>query len=662
MQIIQRIDTNPRQAELLFDALEKYPGCFTNVWLNTAYGYPDNEVHFRAADYYAELAAKFRSKGIGVSLQLSNTIGHGTYMSSLDCSGLVFEGTPVQKIVGHDGKVCEFGFCWNDRYFRDYILEHVRDYVAKVQPLEFWIDDDFRATNHAPVNFGCFCDSCMANFNTQNGTNFSREELVFEYLHGDVAVREKFIGFIRGCMADFMREICIAVHENCPETTVCLQNGSNGLFTGPNLTHLFDVMYKITGHAPKYRAGGGTYFDHNPNEIIDKIIHLDWQHSKLPPYVKNKCPEIENTPNTALGKTMRGTSLETALNLASGATDVSYAMLGSVPESFEFYEKGLAMFAAQKPYWERLAEVSLRTVHGGLSYAHSKKAHLRPLSKNDDIFSFNGENFGCARSLMRWGVTVSYAERENGLFILHPEAARQMSDDELIALTGKSVITDGETVELLKLRGIDIGVEVRPLSELEVLRSSEIFTPSEVNAVGTDSYASSFFSPGASNHYALTKLPQGSEALGHYSANESCSSSECSDAVVTTPKGGKWAIIGYSLWKYLVPSSQRNRILNIADYLVPNALAARTLSPVQSHLIARTDTLSGKTVAVSHLNCTIEAQTDVKIAIRNPESERFLFVSEQNGEFELPFEKNGGDYVVSLPEVSPWSLATVFCI
>ncbi|MBQ1954858.1 MAG: hypothetical protein II350_03865, partial [Clostridia bacterium] len=521
MQIIQRVDTYPRQAELLLDALEKYPNSFTDVWLNTAYGYPKNEEHFRVADYYADLAKKFRAKGIGVSLQLSNTIGHGTYMASRDCSGLVFSGSPVRKLVGHDGRICEFGFCWNDRFFRDYILEHVSDYVSKIQPKTFWIDDDFRAINHAPVNFGCFCDSCMADFNAMHGTSISREELINEYLHGDISIREKFINFVRNSMASFMEEICIAVHKNCAETVVCLQNGANGLFTGPDLSHLFDVMLKVTGHAPMYRAGGGTYFDHNPNEIIDKVISLDWQHSKLPSYVEHKCPEIENTPNTVLGKTMRGTTFETAVNLAAGATDISYAMLGGVPESFEFYEKGLAMFARQKPYWKKLAAVSERTVHGGLTYAHSKKSHLRPLSDWDDMFSFNHEHFGCARSLMRWGVTVSYAERENGIFILRPEAARQMLKSELETLTSKSVITDGETVGYLKSIGIDIGVDVRPLSELEVLRSKEIFTDHAANAVGETEFSASFFSPGESNHYALTKLPRGAEVLGNYAVTES---------------------------------------------------------------------------------------------------------------------------------------------
>ena len=661
MKIIQRIDSNPRQAELLFTALEKYPGCFTDVWLNTAYGYPSNEVHSKTADYYAGLANKFREKGIGVSLQLSNTIGHGTYMSSLDCSALVYEGSPVRKIVGQDGKVCEFGFCWNDRFFRDYILEHVRDYVAKVRPQGFWIDDDFRAINHAPVSFGCFCDDCMARFNSLHGTAYSRDELVEDFLHGDISVRENFINFTRDSMADFMREICLAVHESCPETAVAYQNGANGVFTGPDHAHLFDVMYRTTGHAPMYRAGGGASFDHNPNEIIDKSICLDWQHSKLPEYVTCKCPEIENIPNTALGKTMRGVALETSLYLASGATGISYAMLGNLPENPDFYEKGFRLFAQQHKYWEDLAKISETSVHGGLTYAHSKTAHLRPLSAEANMFEFNGENFGCARSLMRWGVAVSYAERENGVFILHPEAASQMSTEELGRLLSKNVITDCETALMLQEKGIDLGIEARPLSELEILRSREIYSDHPVNRVGKDRFSSSFFSPGSVNHYAVTGLPEGAEPLGVYAKMDGTPTPEVTNAVFSTSDGGKWAVIGYSLWKYLVPSSQRDRILNIADYIGGNALAARILDPVQSYLLPRVDKISGKTLSVSHVNCTIEPQNDLRILIRNPAGKNFRLVSQYDGEFTPYFEETPEGCIVTVPQVSPWSMVTVFC-
>jgi hypothetical protein len=46
-----------------------------------------------------------------------------------------------------------------------------------------WIDDDFRLPNHNPVEYGCFCDSCIADFNTRYGTSFDRSELVREILY-----------------------------------------------------------------------------------------------------------------------------------------------------------------------------------------------------------------------------------------------------------------------------------------------------------------------------------------------------------------------------------------------------------------------------------------------------------------------------------------------
>ena len=89
MKIIQRISNSQKHVDFLLKVLEKYPGCFTDVWLNTAYGYPKNEDHFKAADECAVLAEQLRRHGVTVSLQLSNTLGHGQYMMTRDCSGLV---------------------------------------------------------------------------------------------------------------------------------------------------------------------------------------------------------------------------------------------------------------------------------------------------------------------------------------------------------------------------------------------------------------------------------------------------------------------------------------------------------------------------------------------------------------------------------------------
>lgn len=662
MKIIQRIGSDPKLLELLLDVNEKYPGSFTDVWLNTQYGYPKNEDHAKVADALAETAGRLREKGIRVSMQLSNSIGHGQYMMFMDCSGLVFEGSPVRKMVGHDGARAEYAFCWNDPYFRGYLTEHIRDYMRKVRPAELWIDDDLRAKNHNPVQYGCFCDDCIARFNAENGTSFTREALVEAYLHGDIGVRQRYIQFVCDGLASLTAEICQAVHEESPETVVALQNGSNGGYTGHDHKYLLDAMYQTTGHPPMYRAGAGSYDDFDPNALLFKAYYdVAWQHAKLPEYVTCRCPEIENTPNTAMGKTMHGTALEATLNFACGATGISFAMMETLPEESSFYEKGFARFASLHPYWARLAEVSARSVHGGITYAHSKLAHLRQLAPEEGMGALSDDKTNCANCLVRDGIPVGFDQREKAVYLLHPEAARQMSRQELEELTGENVVTDGETVEYLQTLGIDLGVEMLACDEAQLLTAVERYSDHPVNAVARDNFPASYFAGGRMNYRKLTRLPEGSEILGWYQFDGQVQRQWCSSAVIPTAGGGKWAVMGYALWVGKVPSAQRDRLLNVIDYISSKAPAARLLSPEQAALMPRVSKTTGKTLAVSVCNCTIEPQQDLKIAIRRPETENFRLICHYGSEMALTAREADGEFILTIPELSPWSVATIFC-
>ena len=70
---------------------------------------------------------------------------------------------------------------------------------------------------------------------------------------------------------------------------------------------------------------------------------------------------------------------------------------------------------------------------------------------------------------------------------------------------------------------------------------------------------------------------------------------------------------------------------------------------------------TGKTMAVSVINNTIEPQDDVEIIIRNPKSDKFRFMSQYDGEKDLVVNKVGDDYYIKLPCITPWSVATIFC-
>jgi len=60
------------------------------------------------------------------------------------------------------------------------------------------------------------------------------------------------------------------------------------------------------------------------------------------------------------------------------------------------------------------------------------------------------------------------------------------------------------------------------------------------------------------------------------------------------------------------------------------------------------------------VNCTIGKNEETKLIIRNPVGEKFTFESQYGGRCELDYEKIGEDYIVDLPMIDAWSVATVF--
>ncbi|MBQ3150402.1 MAG: hypothetical protein IJB86_04060 [Clostridia bacterium] len=671
MKIIQRISgdlqTKKSYADYLINTFNRHKNSFTDVWFSTAYGFPTLETHSHLAEKISKNAELLRDNGIGVSMQLSNSIGHGQYIASRDCNALHNELKNARRMVGHNGTVADYCFCFYDNDFRSYIDKQIRLYISAVRPEEFWIDDDLRARNHAPVDFGCFCDDCIKRFNNENNTSFDREELVHEFLHGDIKVRESFINFIRKGIWELTKIICTAVKESCPDTKVGLQNGPNGPYTGYGHDYIFDAIYSVTGKAPMYRAGAGSYDDHNPNSIVDKVYTLAYMNSAAPDYVTCFCPEIENLPDSSMGKTMYGTALESTMNLANGSTYLSYAMLGSHPEQDDFYDRGFRIFSEHYPYWKTLSEVSEKTFAGGIRYCYNKKQHLRNLDDNDTMYSFNDEPYYHALPFLRMGFPVSYDEECSDVFLLHYKIAETMSKDDLTKLLSKNVITDAQAVEYMQSVGIDLRFDFLSATSLEAAVLGERFTDHPVNSVYRDKYFASFFSPGDVNYRFITKYPADAEVLGIYESSSPCPAKTdsadtplgVSNVIIRTANGGKWAVMGYALWKRNIPSFARERLMNIVDYLSGNNMPAIIKSNVQAILMPRVSKDNGKTVAVSITNCTVEEQENVSVLIRNPESDNFRLMSYLNGNGPIEYKKNGNEYLVTVPKIAPWSVVTI---
>ncbi len=673
MKLSQRLwDTYDDEAlfQITLDMIRKYPDSCNDVWLTTAIGYPTYENHKKHAAMLVRAAKAFREAGVSVSLQVANTIGHGVYMCASDAEGLVYEGSPVELLVGSDGATSPYAYCPRGKHFRKYVNDTLAFYVD-VRPDCLWFDDDFRLLNHKPADEGCFCEDCIATFNARYGAHFTRETLVEEILYGDKLWRERYLSFQREGMEEMMEESMRLFCEKSPNTVGGLQHAYTTPYVMGDLNFAFNPMKRNGAGAPWSRPGGGTYSDHDPQKIVEKGIHVAHQISRLPDYVTEIYPEIENIPHYAYGKSAEGTALETSYYFAVGATNMSYSMLKSTAEPPVYYEQFMQHFAAQRPYWEKLAAANRVSAPAGFCYFTSREAWAMDISRTRGIKALTSHvcmaaDTGANR-LFRDALPITFADRATGVYLLHPAEARTMSATDIEKLLRERVITDGETLIELARRGVDIGVRAELIDTMEALALHEKYTDHPVNQ-GEKIWTSSFFVGGKKECTRLYDGTGRAEILGTYAAdNETPYLKKCEDGnygiaelVIETARGGKWAVIGYQLWKGAISVARRDHLLALYDHIAKTPLCARIVTPHQAILHPRVDE-NGKTVCVSVTNCSISRLTGGVLCIREPRGERFTFVSQYAPPVALTPRREGDAYCLDLPELAAWTQGTVFC-
>lgn len=642
---------NPAFIDSLIAEITAHPGCCDEVWLATDYGFPSLDVHRKAAGTLAGVAEKFRKIGVRVSLQLSNSIGHGQYMSSQDCSGLVYDGTPVEKMVGPDGTVADYCFCWRGKHFREYVMEELRAYVTAVQPHTLWVDDDLRATNHDPVWHGCFCDDCIAAFNEKYGSSFTRDELVQAINFGDIEWRKRHIEFLRESLYDFTYQMGTVIHECAPDCAMGYQYCANGGYTGFGYDFIFDAMRKSTGKNPASRPGGGSYDDHNPNTFIEKAELLGYQNYMLPDYVHDRRPEVESLPDIVYGKSIGGTCFETSYYLASGNNAMSYAMLMNDYEPMTWHGQMLGKFAEHRPYWKKLCEVNNRSHQTGLKLALSHEGYL---IQRRNAFEYCVESFYFGLTFRYFNVPVAMTREDCDVYLLNVENARRMSEAEILDLLHKPVVTDGASLQALNERGFHIGANAQ---RIETRLLSERYTDHVVNKGFEGRRWGGKW--GRTSDWEI--LGENLEPLGKYATSNGVKLDReyAASAVFTTPYGAKWAVF-FDMWNRGISTEKRNQYLNAMEYISGKRFAAELVTPIQAILHPRVDE-TGKTVCASVTNVSVGDSGELSVIIRNPAGTNFTYMAQYYPETKLDAEDlGGGAYLVKIPNLHGWSVGTIF--
>lgn len=660
---------NSEYVDKLIDAIKKNPGSCDEVWFTSMSAFPPIEMQEEIASKIHAQAEKFKKAGVRVSLQIQSTIGHGQYMQSRNNTGLVFEGSPAEHMVGPDGTTADYCFCWRGEYFKKYILNVYRAF-AKIKPHTFWVDDDFRANNHDPVEIGCFCDNCIREFNNKYGTNYDRRALVYEINYGDVSVREKFAEFEREGLYNLMLEISKTVHEISPDSFMGYQYCANGGYTGFGFDFIFNAMKEGTGKTPKSRAGGGAYSAHNPNEIIEKARFIDWANFMLPDVNIEKRPEIENLPDIVYGKSIQTTCFETTLYLALGNDAMSYALLQNYNEPVEYHAMMLEGFSKRRKYWQKLIDLNKNTSQAGLTIAYSPNRYKMKLSKDDAEFEWKKEMYDvCDRLWSITGIPMCFKKNNEGVVLLHPYVAMDMTDEEIMKLLSKPVITDGKTIEILHKRGFGKHLNISA-KEKQLGIFHEKLTGHKVNehVKGGGTWSTSFFV--SKERWQHEMSGENIEPLSGYDTlrpdivktDDKVFPYGIASAVTTTSNGAKWAVLGEYPWSGIISFDKRNQLINIANYISEAAVPVVLETPIQAIVMPRENT-NGEITSVSILNKTVGDSGVLTLRIKNSAGKKYKFMTFKDDnviEEDVKITNDSGDLVLHVPSISAWGIGTVY--
>ena len=353
-------DTEEHWANML-SILRQYPECCDEVWFSTGTTVPPLEVHAAHVEMMKRGKADLQRLGIGTSVQVQMTIGHGD--SSHTPAG--WEAKTWTGWTGSTGVEARYCNCPRQPEFLNYIRAMARLY-AEVHPRTVWIDDDLRYDNHYPATrdsrLGCWCATCLKAFSDEEHRMWTRETLD-QAMASDPQLAARWKAFSIESLRRIAEIIAQETKAVSPETRM----GYQKTFWDEDSTVvrvILQTLARVSGQRVDYRPGGSAYYDrkHPAEQIVKSMDAARFMRVMgCPDYVATWCPEVESWPRHYGSRTAQSVLLEAFTGLAYGMNAVS-------------------MYVTDR--WEETPELQARSMIGPVAdgadvlrrYAHANRA------------------------------------------------------------------------------------------------------------------------------------------------------------------------------------------------------------------------------------------------------------------------------------------------
>lgn len=396
-----------------------------------------------------------RENGITIGLH------HWITLGMLDRGIGLKEGQDFTTMVDFHGKKSLSVACPLDENWRSYFTELLRYLIQEIKPDFYWIEDDFRLHNHAPLEWGgCFCEKHMAEFNNMLGTSYTREEFCARAFAKGEPTKERiaWLDLSRDTMLDLAKFIYNTIKGANENTNIALMTSSatEHCFEARDWDGIFNAFSgdddKINRiHLPGYVELNGKDYMYEINADSMAVRAFSPKDTKI-------LPELENGPVALFRKNARyvGFQLESALPLClSGMTYNIYDATGNGPlEEYGFAKQVHNL----TPYLQAVMDTNIAfdDLQGVVVPIDEKIVYAKKIEKN--FYDLRTNLFQAGAYASGLGLSYRYSKElsfTGETVLLFGDSVYMFTDEQLRDLfAANKVVVDGGAVLLLKERGL----------------------------------------------------------------------------------------------------------------------------------------------------------------------------------------------------------------
>ena len=638
----------------LLALLEKYKGVTDEITLFHSFTHspvPLDEVQ-RRAGVAARRMAEIRKLGYRTGINVLTTIGHHEEDLPHSLGG---QYTPMTDI---HGSVCRGSMCPNDPRMQE-TIRRLYQITAAAGPDYIWIDDDVRLAGHMPIHLTCFCDHCLAIFQKETGTAYTREGLSKAFVTGPdaqrLALRKAWLQHNRKTIARLFALIEKTVHEAKPGLPLGFMTGDR-FYEGYDFDNWANVLAGPARAEVYWRPGGGFYADEWIPGLAQKSHDVGRQVSLLPPEVVSIQSEIENFPYHRLKKAANTTVLEAASHVAAGCTGTAFNVLSGNDEPLEEFEPMVARIHRARPFLDLLARHLGRRRRVGVFPFWSKDSAAASDLAGGNWFAFTGFLRTLTPSLLEIGLPACYGPEGASVTLLSGDIAAPLSDEQVRRILSGGVYMDALALDYLNRRGF---------GELTGFATERSLHHDCIEKLAAHSLNGRFAGRVRDCRQSFNKWPAAVlkktdpkavtlAGLVDY-ADEQVA--PCTMGVFENRLGGRICVAGYFPWTFLHNLSKSAQVKSVLRWLSKDTLPAYVASFHKVNLWVSEP--EGGKIALALTNSSFDPAEELTLMLRTESDEVRVFDMECRETAVRAAATDGPYRRFVLPPIAPWQMRLV---